>query len=33
MAGVNHDTLAGWLTRLQPAAIRDQRDNLLDEAG
>ena len=25
MAGVNHDTLAGWLTRLQPATIRDQR--------
>ena len=32
MAGVDHDTLAGWLTRLQLTAIRDQLDNLLDEA-
>ena len=33
MAGVDHETLAGWLTRLQLTAIRDQLDNLLDEAG
>ena len=26
MAGVDHDTLAGWLTRLQLTAIRDQLD-------
>ena len=32
MAGVDHDTLAGWLTRLRLTAIRDQLDNLLDEA-
>ena len=32
MAGVDHETLAGWLTRLQLTAIRDQLDNLLDEA-
>ena len=32
MAGVDHDTLAGWLTGLQLSAIRDQLDNLLDEA-
>ena len=31
MAGVDHDTLAGWLTRLQLTAIRDQLDNRLDE--
>ena len=24
MAGVDHDTLAGWLTRLQLTAIRDE---------
>ena len=29
---VDHDTLAGWLTRLQLTAIRDQLDNLLAEA-
>ncbi len=32
MAGVDHETLVGWLTRLQLTAIRDQLDNLLDEA-
>ena len=32
MAGVDHDALAGWLTRLQLTGIRDQLDNLLDEA-
>ena len=32
MAGVDHDTLVAWLTRLQLTAIRDQLDNLLDEA-
>ena len=32
MAGVDQDTLAGWLTRLRLTAIRDQLDNLLDEA-
>ena len=32
MAGVDHETLAGWLTRPQLTAIRDQLDNLLDEA-
>ena len=32
MAAVDHETLAGWLTRLQLTAIRDQLDNLLDEA-
>ena len=32
MAGVDHETLAGRLTRLQLTAIRDQLDNLLDEA-
>ena len=30
--GVDHETLLGWLTRLQLTAIRDQLDNLLDEA-
>ena len=29
---VDHETLLGWLTRLQLTAIRDQLDNLLDEA-
>jgi DNA replication protein DnaC len=29
---VDHERLAGWLTRLQLTAIRDQLDNLLDEA-
>lgn len=28
----DHDTLIGWLTRLHLTAIRDQLDNLLDEA-
>ena len=32
MAGVDHETLAGWLTRLKLTAIRDQLDNLLDGA-
>ena len=32
MAGVDHDTFVGWLSRLQLTAIRDQFDNLLDEA-
>ena len=32
MAGVDHDALAGWLTRPQLTGIRDQLDNLLDEA-
>lgn len=32
MADVDQDTLAGWLTRLRLTAIRDQLDNLLDEA-
>ena len=32
MAGVEHDVLAAWLTRLQLTGIRDQLDNLLDEA-
>ncbi len=32
MAGVDHDMLAAWLTRLQLTGIRDQLDNLLDEA-
>ena len=26
---VDHETLLGWLTRLQLTAIRDQLDNLL----
>ena len=30
--GVDHETLLGWLTRLRLTAIRDQLDNLLDEA-
>ena len=30
---VDHETLLGWLTRLKLTAIRDQLDNLLDEAG
>ena len=29
---VEHETLLGWLTRLQLTAIRDQLDSLLDEA-
>jgi DNA replication protein DnaC len=29
---VDHETLTGWLTRLQLTAIRDQLDNLIDEA-
>ena len=29
---VDHETLLGWLTRLRLTAIRDQLDNLLDEA-
>jgi len=29
----DHETLTGWLTRLHLTAIRDQLDNLLDEAG
>ncbi len=29
---VDHETLLGWLTRLKLTAIRDQLDNLLDEA-
>ena len=29
---VDHETLLGWLTRLQLTAIRDQLDSLLDEA-
>jgi DNA replication protein DnaC len=29
---VNHDSLHGALTRLEPTAIRDQIDSLLDEA-
>jgi DNA replication protein DnaC len=29
---VDHETLIGWLTRLKLTAIRDQIDNLLDEA-
>lgn len=29
---VDHDTLIGWLSRLKLTAIRDQLDNLLDEA-
>jgi DNA replication protein DnaC len=29
---VDHATLIGWLSRLQLTAIRDQLDNLLDEA-
>ncbi|MCY4078460.1 MAG: IS21-like element helper ATPase IstB, partial [Acidobacteria bacterium] len=32
MMAVDHETLLGWLTRLQLTAIRDQLDNLLDEA-
>ena len=32
MSVVDHDTLLGWLTRLQLTAIRDQLDSLLDEA-
>ena len=32
MARVDHETLVAWLTRLQLTAIRDQLDNLLDEA-
>ena len=28
----DHETLIGWLTRLQLTAIRDQLDNLIDEA-
>jgi DNA replication protein DnaC len=30
--GVDHETLLGWLTRLQLTALRDQLDNLLEEA-
>jgi DNA replication protein DnaC len=30
---VDHTTLLSWLTRLKLTAIRDQLDNLLDEAG
>ena len=29
---VDHATLTGWLTRLKLTAIRDQLDNLIDEA-
>ena len=29
---MDHETLLGWLTRLQLTAIRDQLDSLLDEA-
>jgi DNA replication protein DnaC len=29
---VDHETLTGWLTRLKLTAIRDQLDNLIDEA-
>src|SRR6185437_14251417 len=29
---VDHETFLGWLTRLKLTAIRDQLDNLLDEA-
>jgi len=29
---VDHETLTGWLTRLELTAIRDQLDSLLDEA-
>jgi len=29
---IDHETLLGWLTRLKLTAIRDQLDNLLDEA-
>ncbi len=29
---VDHETLLGWLTRLQLTAIRDELDSLLDEA-
>ena len=32
MGAVGHETLTGWLTRLQLTAIRDQLDSLLDEA-
>ena len=32
IARVFHETLLGWLTRLQLTAIRDQLDSLLDEA-
>ena len=32
MSVIDHDTLLGWLTRLQLTAIRDQLDSLLDEA-
>ena len=32
LMAVDHETLLGWLTRLQLTAIRDQLDNLLDEA-
>ncbi|MDX1017407.1 AAA family ATPase [Sinorhizobium medicae] len=32
MMAVDHDTLIGWLSRLKLTAIRDQLDNLLDEA-
>jgi DNA replication protein DnaC len=29
---VDHETLTGWLTRLKLTAMRDQLDNLIDEA-
>jgi DNA replication protein DnaC len=29
---IDHETFLGWLTRLKLTAIRDQLDNLLDEA-
>ncbi len=29
---VDHETLTGWLSRLKLTAIRDQLDNLIDEA-
>jgi hypothetical protein len=29
---IDHETLMSWLTRLKLTAIRDQLDNLLDEA-
>ena len=32
LMAVDHETLLGWLTRLRLTAIRDQLDNLLDEA-
>lgn len=30
--GIDHETLLGWLTRLKLTAIRDQLDNLIEEA-